>query len=198
MPIALRQSEVGGRPDRFVVVLSHFHCQSSPTPVQTLQSKQNHRLAPVDWRSAATSTPSFANARIKAFESSRSSRTFAVGLLLGVEPKRTRIFFRLFAASGRAATRATWSMLRIIPLGRLTKLLFIRRFSGLPFYSATKMFRQNRPADGHGAMQRRQGCCGVSIFTAHLPVIYARTLLAPFSLFYPDNCPPIIASAGEV
>jgi len=51
-------------------------------------------------------------------------------------------------------------MLRIIPLGRLTKLLFIRRFSGLPFYSATKMFRQNRRADGHGAMQQQTTATG--------------------------------------
>ena|SRR6266496_61554 len=102
--------------------------------------RQDHFFMSVDSRRAATSTPSFANALIRALESSSSNCIFAAEPPGPAKPKTTRTFFRLFSAPGRAATKATRSRLRTVPLGRLTRLFFMLRIVRLAIYSAIEKF----------------------------------------------------------
>ena len=113
-----------------------------------MRIRQTHFFLSVDSRSAATSTPSFANASIRALESFSSNCIFAAEPPAPVKPKTTRIFFRRFFAPGRAATKATRSRLRTVPLGRLTRLFFMPRIVRLAIYSATEKFRPGESALG--------------------------------------------------
>ena len=85
-----------------------------------VNAEQDHFRPTIARRSAVTSRPSLLKVSIRAFESSRSRNILSGEPLLPAGAKNTRIFRRLFAASGRGDTKATRSMLRTVPLGKQT------------------------------------------------------------------------------
>ncbi len=104
-----------------------------------VNATQDHFRATIARRSAVTSRPSLLKVSIRAFESSRSRNILTGEPLLPAGAKNTRIFRRLFAASGRGDTKATRSMLRTVPLGKQTNFSFMSDCKACDFIRATRI-----------------------------------------------------------
>jgi len=104
-----------------------------------VNAAQDHFRATIARRSAVTSRPSLLKVSIRAFESSRSRNILTGEPLLPAGAKNTRIFRRLFAASGRGDTKATRSMLRTVPLGKQTNFSFMSDCKACDFIRATRI-----------------------------------------------------------